>query len=147
MSRGFHLRPIDLADADALVGLSRQLGYAIESGLIVNNLRHMLENRDHCLIVAVDTEDKAVGWIHGFVRPLVESPLMVELGGLVVDRDWRGAGLGRALLDEVERWTRGQGIGILSVRSASERPEAHRFYLGQGYELIKSQQVFRKRLR
>jgi GNAT superfamily N-acetyltransferase len=140
------LRPVTLADVAALVGLSGQLGYAIEPDRVEANLRRMLGSRDHCLIAAVDEFDLPVGWIHGFVRPLVESPLMVELGGLVVDNAWRGHGLGRALLAAVEQWAQAEGVDTLTVRSASQRSDAHRFYLGLGYELIKTQQVFRKKL-
>lgn len=142
----YRLRPIVMDDVPMLVMLSDQLGYTIDPALVESNLRRMQGNRDHCLIAAVDEADLPVGWIHGFMRPLVESPLMVELGGLVVDSAWRGHGLGRALLAAVEAWARAEGVTTLTVRSGSQRDDAHRFYLGQGYELIKSQQVFRKRL-
>jgi GNAT superfamily N-acetyltransferase len=142
----YRLRPVVLADVPMLVMLSDQLGYAIEPELVDSNLRRMLGNGDHCLIAAVDEADLPVGWIHGFARPLVESPLMVELGGLVVDSAWRGRSLGRALLAAVETWARAEGVTTLTVRSGSQRDDAHRFYLGLGYELVKTQQVFRKRL-
>lgn len=142
----FKIRAVALGDMAALIDLSAQLGYAVAVEVVDTNLRRMIGNRDHCLIAAVDERDIPVGWIHGFVRPLVESPLMVELGGLVVDRAWRGAGVGRALLVAIEAWAQQERIGLLTVRSGNDRSEAHRFYLGLGYELVKGQQVFRKRL-
>ncbi|WP_269530933.1 GNAT family N-acetyltransferase [Chitinimonas sp. BJYL2] len=140
------IRPIALPDTNALVELSAQLGYAIELTTVRHNLQRMLGNADHCLLVAENPAGEVVGWVHGFVRPLIESPLSVEIGGLVVDQRCRRQGIGAALMAAVERWTQAQGIAIVSLRSAAQREEAHAFYRGLGYAEVKRQLAFRKTL-
>jgi GNAT superfamily N-acetyltransferase len=77
---------------------------------------------------------------------LVESETFAELGGLVVDESHRGKGVGAILLEKVEDWARQKGCAAISVRSNIIRHEAHKFYLAQGYNHIKTQHAFRKSL-
>jgi GNAT superfamily N-acetyltransferase len=48
------------------------------------------------------------------------------------------------LCEEVERWAREQGLGVVRVTSRSTREAAHRFYLRDGYRQIKTSLVFEK---
>jgi GNAT superfamily N-acetyltransferase len=87
-----------------------------------------------------------VGWAHAYVCCLVESGPYVELGGLVVDESYRGKGVGGKLLEKVEDWARQNRCRSVSVRSNVIRHQAHKFYADQGYEQIKTQHAFRKRV-
>jgi GNAT superfamily N-acetyltransferase len=66
--------------------------------------------------------------------------------GLVVDESYGGKGTGGKLLEKVEEWTRQKGCRTVSVRSNVIRHEAYKFYAAQGYDQIKTQHTFRKRL-
>ena len=105
----------------------------------------MLEDPKHLILAAV-SEGCVVGWAHAYVCCLVESDPFVELGGLVVDESHRGKGVGGKLLAKVEEWARQKGCRTVSVRSNVIRHEAHKFYAARGYDQIKTQHAFRKRL-
>ena len=81
------------------------------------------------------------------VYRVLESDPMVEIGGLVVDRQARNRGIGRALLTAVEDWAISREIEVVSLRSNSLRIEAHAVYHRFGYTVPKTQLVFRKNLR
>jgi hypothetical protein len=50
------------------------------------------------------------------------------------------------LLAAEDQWAFARGLGEVSVRSAVSRAESHPFYEQLGYERVKSQHVYRKRL-
>jgi GNAT superfamily N-acetyltransferase len=77
----------------------------------------------------------------------VESDLYAEIGGLVVDENQRGMGIGKALMAQAEDWVGDHGIHEVRLRSNIIREAAHQFYEAMGYENIKSQFTFRKTLR
>ncbi len=139
------LRPARLADAPAFAGLATQLGYPSSPREVRERLATVLDDPKH-LILAAASGGRAVGWAHAYVCCLVESDTFVELGGLVVDESHRGKGVGGKLLEKVEEWARQKGCRAVSVRSNVIRHEAHIFYAARGYDPIKTQHAFRKRL-
>ena len=132
-------------DLPALADLCTQLGYPSTTGEIKRRLEVILEQTGHAVFVA-EVDGQAAGWIHVYASPTVESQPCAEIGGLVVDKVHRGQGIGRALLAEAEMWARQKDIPEVRVRSNVIRKEAHRFYGALGYENIKTQFTFRKRL-
>ena len=64
--------------------------------------------------------------------------------GLVVDSGARRRGLGRALVDVAENWTRARGLCLLTVRSNVTRDGSHPFYESLGYTRSKTQHVYGK---
>ena len=100
----------------------------------------------HRFYVAVLPETGVAGWIHFFLHKVVESDLRVEIAGLVVDETCRGRGVGKALMSRAEEWAREQGCRAVSLRSNVVRQEAHGFYQGLGYTILKTQHAFRKNL-
>ena len=100
---------------------------------------------DHALLVA-ETPGGLVGWIQVSLSRIFESPKSAEIAGLVVDETLRGEGLGPRLLRAAEDWARQRGCQRVRVRSNVVRERAHAFYVREGYEKIKVQQVFEKPL-
>jgi GNAT superfamily N-acetyltransferase len=133
-------------DAAAMARLSGQLGYPVAGQALGTRLQGLLASEDQAVYVAVDAKGGIVGWIHGAEQLLVESGLRCEILGLVVDEAVRRGGIGRRLVETVERWARTRGLGEMSVRSAVSRTESHPFYEQLGYDRVKSQHVYRKRL-
>jgi GNAT superfamily N-acetyltransferase len=105
----------------------------------------MLDDPKHLILTAV-AGGRVVGWAHAYVCCLVESDTYAELGGLVVDESYRGKGVGGQLLEKVEEWARQKGCSAVSARSNVIRHDAHQFYARRGYDQIKTQHAFRKRL-
>jgi GNAT superfamily N-acetyltransferase len=95
---------------------------------------------------AEDNGNRVVGWIHVHLNPLLVVGWQAEIGGLMVDEDRRGRGVGRLLLERAEQWARERGIRELVVRSNVVRGQARAFYEQAGYVCLKTQKVFRKAL-
>ncbi len=129
----------------AFASLATQLGYPSSPRQVEERMNTLLDDPKHLIIAAV-SGGRVVGWAHAYVCCLVESDAYVELGGLVVDESHRGQGVGGKLLEKVEEWARQKGCRTVSARSNVIRYEAHKFYAAQGFEQIKTQHAFRKRL-
>ncbi len=138
------VRTMTAADSAAVAALATQLGYPSSAEMIGRRLRLMAGDADHGLFVAEGPAGRVAGWVHVHGQRLLEAEPFAEIGGLVVDEACRGQGYGRALLAEAERWAAARGYAEVCVRSNATRLEAHRFYRGLGYALVKAQQVFRK---
>lgn len=145
LSGTLSVREIDLSDAAAAAQLSGELGYPVTPGTMRERIRRMASLPDHAVFVAC-LDRVVVGWIDvGVVHHLQADPC-AEIGGLVVSSDCRGAGIGRRLLIHAEEWARQRGVSRIIVRSRITREDAHRFYLREGYENIKTSAVFSKSL-
>ncbi len=139
------LRAAEPADADAIAALSGQLGYPAAARDIQDRLVRLAGSPEHLVLVAVDGST-VIGWIHAAHQLVLEAGDRCEIVGLVVDREARGKGIGRQLVERVERWAGGRGLRLMSVRSAVTRAESHPFYERLGYERIKTSHTYRKRL-
>ncbi len=109
-------------------------------------LRRILERADELVLVAAAPDGTVMGWAHGAEQRFLESASCCELLGLVVDREWRRHGVGRALVAAMEAWARTRGVTRISVRSNVARVESHPFYEGIGYTRAKTQHMYLKPL-
>jgi GNAT superfamily N-acetyltransferase len=133
-------------DAGAVNDLVLQLGYPSDLGKTQTAIRAILGSDVGDAFVAEDGGGTIIGWAHVFMVPYIESGPNAELGGLVVDEKYRGAGAGRALIDRVEAWARERGAGELCLRTNIVRDGAHKFYEHLGFEKQKTQHKFRRKL-
>jgi GNAT superfamily N-acetyltransferase len=134
------------ADVQALVLLSNQLGYPSTAEQIAVRLECIHQDPTRALFVAVDPDQRVVGFIDLDHRIIAVSDGAVEICGLVTDESVRGQGYGDALLQKAEDWARSRGVGEVALRSNVIRKEAHGFYQRRGYEIYKQSFAFRKRL-
>lgn len=135
------IEPITLRHAQAVQKLSQQLGYALFLNEIENNIKEVIINNDHVAFVAIANGEVA-GWIHAFRAFLLESNPFIEIGGLIVDENYRSSGIGKKLVERIKQWCAEKQISTLRVRSQLKRKEAHQFYLANGFTEIKEQKVF-----
>lgn len=133
-------------DVAAIARLSEELGYPCDAGIIESRVRKVTAQKHHLLLVAQDDRGEVCGWLHAFGADYIESGFRVEIAGLVVARAARRSGMGSRLVAVAEQWAREIGAEFISVRSNINRAESHPFYRKLGYELNKTQQVYRKRL-
>jgi GNAT superfamily N-acetyltransferase len=131
-------------DAGRLAVLCGQLGYPASADEIQRRFDPIGQDERHVVYVAQSPDGQVIGWIHAYVRPLLEEDVQAEVGGLVIDETWRSHGIGQCLLQQVEQWAREQGCWAVNVRSNVIRERAHRFYQQLGYSTIKTQLSFRK---
>jgi predicted N-acetyltransferase YhbS len=135
------IRAAQIKDSEFIANLSDQLGYKTTNDKIVERLLETSKSEDNCVFVACDG-DIVTGWIHAFRSLRIESDSFVEIGGLVVDKDYRKRGIGKMLIDEVIEWAQLKKIIKLRVRSNTIRIATHEFYKNFGFKEIKDQKIF-----
>jgi len=139
------VRKAKSTDATRVAELSGILGYPVDRETMQRRLEKLGERDNHVVFVA-EINEKVVGWIHGAERELLVVDRIGEICGLVVAQAQRTGGVGRRLIEAVEQWARGRGLGQVSVRSNVARTESHPFYEKVGYTRQKTQHAYRKRL-
>lgn len=142
MANQIGIRKAQPEDASALADLALQLGHKEEAGKVKDRLLLLLR-KEHMVLVA-EVETKIVGWVHGYLFPLLYQEPMGEIAALVVEKDYRRMGIGRLLVAAFEQWVKEKGYNRVFLRSNIKREEAHKFYRAIGYDLIKTQHIFYK---
>jgi GNAT superfamily N-acetyltransferase len=139
------IRGARTSDSPEIAQLTTQLGYDLSEADAADRLSRILRRDDQQLFVAA-LDGRAVGWVHVLCAEYVDAEAFVVIGGLVVDRNHRRLGIGRALMDRAEGWARERGCSVVRLTSSATRSAAHRFYEDLGYTNIKRQYSFIKPL-
>ena|SRR5690348_117211 len=137
--------PIMVEHAPEVQKLSGQLGYPLSLTEIKSNITEVVKANDHVAFIALHNE-RVAGWIHAFRCVLLESNPFIEIGGLVVDEQYRGKGIGKKLVEGIKEWCLENGFHDIRVRSNVKRKEAHKFYTAIGFGESKEQKVFQMKL-
>jgi GNAT superfamily N-acetyltransferase len=145
--RDITIRPMLRDDAGVVADLTSQLGYPATASDITRRYDRIRDRSDARLFVAMHADKGIVGWIHVQITYLLESDPRAEIWGLVVTESARGTGVGRRLVEAAEEWVRTLGITVIALRSNQLRVGAKAFYEHLGYEIVKTQNAFRKTLR
>src|SRR5436309_479803 len=124
-------------DAPELAGLTTELGYPSTADDVAQRLPFLLGRDDQRVLVAVDDDDRAIGWIHMTLQRSIEDEPFAKIAGLVVAPAARGGGVGSRLVAEGERWAREQRVHVVRVRTNVMRERTHGFYRKIGYVLKK----------
>jgi GNAT superfamily N-acetyltransferase len=140
----FVVRKARITDVAQVAELSGILGYPVDRETMQNRLEQLAGREDHVVFVA-EINGEVAGWIHGAEQEILVAGRMAQICGLVVAEGRRASGVGRRLVEAVERWAHGRGLDDVSVRSNVIRPESHPFYERLGYTRIKTQHTYRKR--
>ena len=140
------VRRMRAGDADTAAALCGQLGYPADGPAVRRRFAAIQRDADHAVFVACGPTEQVVGWAHVHGKCLLELEPYAEIGGLVVDREYRGRGIGRALMAAAERWALARGYATVLLRSRADRQEAHRFYEAVGYVRVSSQLKFERHL-
>src|ERR1700745_3628095 len=135
MSATLRIRRMAEADAEVVAALAGELGYPNETEAIRVRIRAIGES--DLLLVAVDADERAIGFIQAHRVCIIEVGFRVEILGLVVSWSARRSGIARGLIEEAEAWGKRIDADAISVRSNTKRIEAHLFYPALGYKKIK----------
>ncbi len=65
---------------------------------------------------------------------------------MIVDREYRGEGIGTLLLQALERWARRRGFLAVLLNTHTDHDRTHDFYLKRGYELLETEHMLSKRI-
>jgi GNAT superfamily N-acetyltransferase len=139
------IRPARPTDAEAIAGLTAQLGYDVAVSDLSERLLRIVTRPDQQVLLA-QADGVVVGWVHTAIAEFLEAARFVIVAGLVVDSAHRRQRVGRTLMAHAEQWAREQGCSIVRLWSSSGRIDAHRFYDDLGYTRIKTQLAFAKAL-
>jgi GNAT superfamily N-acetyltransferase len=130
---GLTIRDALPADAVAIARLLGQLGYPTGAGAVESRLERLIIVGDR--VVVAELEDQVVGLAHLHVSPSIEyEQPAAKLSALVVDESHRGAGIGRALVEAMEREAGARRCALLFLTTAAQREDAHEFYRRLGLE-------------
>ncbi|MBU0529648.1 GNAT family N-acetyltransferase [bacterium] len=140
----FTIREATPSDIISIGNLAHQLGYQSEIEDIKLRFNIISSNKFNIIFVAQKSYKRIIGWVHIMPRQLLIADATAEIGGIIVDKNHRGQGVGRLLMLKAEQWAQLKGYNRIIVRSNILRNEAHKFYPNIGYEMIKSQAVYKK---
>jgi len=133
-------RPDEL---ESLRGLMFELGYDVEASELRNNIREIYKQGGEVIMAVQDGE--AIGSICVLMDARLAEGVYAEIVSLVVTKKARGKGIGKGLVKEAEIWA-GHRVDKVRVRANEIRNFAHAFYKRQGYEEIKTQKLFIKKV-
>jgi GNAT superfamily N-acetyltransferase len=141
------IRPAQAKDLIRLVDLAKQLGYEDSPENIARRFEELKSSGHHSLVVAELISASAhtvvgMAYFKKHISLFVEPSL--EVGGLVVDKDHRGLGIGRLLMERAEQVAIEWKVRTIRLTSNIKRTEAHRFYLELGFEQPKTSHFFIK---
>jgi ribosomal protein S18 acetylase RimI-like enzyme len=139
------LRPIQCEDAQAVAELAGQLGHKRSPDQVREWVEGLAGREDQTAFVA-ELAGEVVGMVEVLIERRLHSGTFGLIGGLVVKDGVRSRGVGRLLCRQAEEWSRQKGVKKIRVTSRSTREAAHRFYLRDGYETVKTSLVFEKTL-
>ena len=120
-----------------------EMGYEYPPEDAKKKLKQLLNDSNHKIYVAL-VSDKVVGYIHANNYDLLYAPHLKNIMGIAVSFDFRKNGIGKMLLNEVEKWAKNTGAYGVRLVSGATRIEAHAFYTACGYSGNKEQKNFKK---
>jgi len=132
-------------DAAAIAALCGELGYPATRQQVVARLA-AIESAAAKVFVAENGSGEVVAWLHVGLCAQLTGDDEAEILGLVVAASARGDGIGHALVERALAWAREHGCTRVRVRSRLERERAHRFYEREGFEPVKTQRMFARRM-
>jgi GNAT superfamily N-acetyltransferase len=127
------IREAVIGDAPSIARLVTELGYRTTPDAMRERLGRLLDNQGYATYVA-ESGGEVVGVSGGTLDLYYEKDgVYARLTVLAVSPSARGSGVGRQLVDMIERWAASRGARELFVNSGFHRPDAHAFYERCGF--------------
>ena len=139
------VRPVTTDDAVEVCELCQNdLGYQCDKTLVKERINQLNPEREAVFVAVID--DSVVGFVHIEKYNTLYFETMANILGLAVSSKYRRRGIGKALVEQAEKWAEENDIELMRLNSGSKRIGAHKFYQTLGYLSEKSQMRFIKRL-
>lgn len=133
-----HIRPAHLDhDLDALTELTTQLGYPIKPEHLKDRIENLQKDPKYTTWVA-EYQNQIIGYV-GLIEQFTwqyDGEILV-IQAFVIDNKYRGQGLGKLFIQEIEKMALNKNIKNLFLDSGNrpERIDAHEFYKKIGFEV------------
>lgn len=141
------IRRMKTEDAGDVARLAEQLGYPNSLEQVRHRIGSIIDSQQDEAFIAVSEDGVVAGWIHVFAAMRLESEPFAEIGGIIIDSEYRSRGIGKKLLEHAENWAARNYLTKLRVRSRISRKDAHRFFRSFGFVQSKTQHIFDKPLK
>ncbi|BCN30759.1 GNAT family N-acetyltransferase [Anaeromicropila herbilytica] len=143
-SMNIEIRECNIEDARYIYELNRdEMEYDYPFEQTIDKLERILSSKNDKVFVAI-IQDIVVGYVHANDYDVIYTPHMKNIMGIAVSSKYKGNGIGKALLTEVENWAKETGAYGIRLVSGEERSGAHEFYRHCGYIENKRQINFKK---
>lgn len=127
------LRAATADDAERIATLFTDEGYPAGPSAIVERLARF--DGPAARVTVADAGGEVIGFIAFHALPRFEhDDTFVRILALVVDPGVRERGIGRLLMEEVERVAREGGAAFVEVTAGHHRPDARHLYESLGYD-------------
>lgn len=128
------IREAVAGDAEAVGALLAQLGYPAAGHDVAGRIeRHRRSETDLLLVAEADGAVAGLASLHVSIALEYEGSVG-KLSAIVVDEQRRGRGIGRALVEAIEREARARACELVFLTTATRRSDAHAFYRALGFE-------------
>ncbi len=136
----YEIRLADKYDWEGINSVSLHLAYKILSSDESKIKLEQLLSSETDFIYIAQSKGIIIAWLHLFQARRLASSDFFEIGGLVVNPNNQGQGIGKALI----KHAREKHKSSMRVRCNKNRSESHKFYEAIGFENKKVQCVFEK---
>lgn len=143
------IRRCRIDDATVIQEINKyQLGYDYPVTKTVDNLKRLLEDKNHHFIFVFENENtkKVEGYIHAELFEETYFDPMLNVLALAVSSFSQGKGIGSQLMFRIENEAENLNIKEIRLNSGESRNSAHKFYEKIGYTCSKKQKRFGKKL-
>jgi len=138
------VRLMEPRDAAHVFLLTEQLGYQRSKEAILEWIERVASEPTSQRAYVACVGEEVVGWIEVSIESRLQTAPFALIGGLVVKDGFRGRAIGKRLCEAAEAWGWSRGVKVVRVTSREARADAHRFYLRDGYNVVKTSLVFEK---
>jgi len=138
MTSCYTIRAARLEDIASLTGLlhllfSIEKDFPFDETLQARGLRLLLDN-PACRILVAEIDSCVVGMCSGqLTLSTAEGGAALLVEDVVIDKKWRGKGIGRALLNKIALWATEMGAHRMQLLADRNNAEALHFYEKLGW--------------
>lgn len=138
------LRDLKITDVEAIYEINKEaLGYTFSPEKTASQLAKLSQDPHHYLLGFEDSNSHdLLGYVHAEVYESLYSQPGFNILALAVQPDHQGQGIGKNLLEGLEKEAKRCGYGFIRLNSANHRLAAHAFYEKVGYTCDKVQKRF-----
>lgn len=139
-----YIRECMINDAkDIFILNQEEMGYEFSLEKTTEKLSKLLKSPYDKIYVAIENEH-VIGYVHANDYDVIYMDHLKNIMGIAVSSRYQHRGIGKRLLNEVEKWAKETGACGVRLVSGESRTGAHEFYKHCGYAMTKKQMRFIK---